>query len=74
MTFLLEVLELEVELQSKLNLSRIACREELSKLADGSEVRNAAEGRVCRQTIRDGLEDVVEDRLVENVIELCAEL
>lgn len=65
---------LEVKLQSELNLSRIARREELSKLADRRETRDVVEGRIRRQPIRNGLEDVVKERLVEDVEELGAEL
>src|SRR6185503_8818004 len=65
---------LEIELQPKLNLSRIACREELSELTDRRQARNAVERGICRCPIGNRLEHVVEDRLVEDIVELCAEL
>ena len=67
--------ELEVELQSKLNLSRISRRKELSKLAGMQrEFEMLLKTGSCRQSIRNRLEDVGKDRLVENVEELGAEL
>src|ERR1051326_5496393 len=65
---------LEIKLQTERNLPRIARGEELPELADPSEVSNAAESRVCRQSIRNRLEDVVEHRVIEDVVELGAEL
>jgi hypothetical protein len=67
-------IQLEVELQAKLKLSRITGGEELAKLADSSEIRDAVKSRVCRQPIRNGLEDVVEYCLVEDVVELRTKL
>ena len=65
---------LEVKLQAELNLSRISRREELPELTNGSEVRDAVKGRVGRQSIRNSLEDVVKNRLIENIEELRTEL
>jgi len=68
------VFYLETELQPKLNLSRIACREELSELTDVRQILDAVKGRVCRRPIGNRLKHVVEDRLVEDVEELRTEL
>src|ERR1044072_7817796 len=65
---------LEVELQAQLNLPRIAGREELTKLADLLQLRNAGESHIGRQAIRNRLEHVVEHRVIEDVVELGAEL
>ena len=68
------VFYLETELQSKLNLSRIACCEELSELTDVRQILDAVKGRVCRRPIGNRLKHVVEDRLVEDIVELAANL
>ena len=69
-----QIFSLEIKLQAKLNLSRISYRESLTKLANRSEIRDVVEGRIRRQSIRDRLEDVRENRLVEDVVELGTEL
>src|SRR6185369_5439092 len=70
----LKIFSLEIKLQAKLNLSRISYRESLTKLANRGEVRDVVECRIRRQSIRDRLEDVRENRLVEDVVELGTEL
>jgi len=70
----LENQSLEVELQPKLNLSRITRREELPELAYRRETRDVVECRIRRQAIRNRLKHVVEDRLVEDIVELGPEL
>ncbi len=65
---------LKVELDAKLNLARIARGEELAKLRNGGQARNAAERRIGGQPIRNRLKHVIKDRVVEDVVKLRAQL
>ena len=66
---------LEVKLQAKLNLPRIARGNELPKRSSGiDQTLNAVVNRIAWQSIGNRLRDIREDGPVEDVKELGAEL